>query len=61
MYSKLREKYISRVHISVSNYMSMKQNKVTNMKELYPEEKKSLCRYTVHRSTTSKKTRYNIT
>ena len=41
MYSKLREKYISRVHISVSNYMSMKRNKVTNMKELYPEEKKA--------------------
>ena len=41
MYSKLGENYISRVHISVTNYMSMKRNKVMNMKELYREEKKA--------------------
>ena len=45
MYSKLHENYISRVHISVSNYMSMKRDKVTNMKELYREEKKPMTIY----------------
>ena len=44
-YSKLREKSISRVHISVTNYMSMKRNKVTNMKDLHREKKKPMTIY----------------
>ena len=41
MYSKLCQKSISSVHISVTNYMSMKWNRVTNMKDLHRGKKKA--------------------